>query len=87
MLPDYLYDEYKNLFFEQDQELLAIVKAADKISALIKCIEEENIGNKEFKSAKNKLIKGLLDLKRPEVDIFLSDFLPSYSLSLDDQEL
>lgn len=87
MLPDYLYDEYKNLFFEKDKELLAIVKAADKISALIKCIEEENVGNNEFKSAKKRLTESLENLKRPEVDVFLSDFLPSYALSLDDQEL
>ena len=85
-LPNYLYDEYKNLFFDQDEELLSIVKAADKISALIKCIEEENVGNNEFKSAKKRLIKSLEELQRPEVDIFLKDFLPSYALSLDDQE-
>ena len=49
-LPDYLFEEYKEILVPEDEELLLIVKAADKLSALIKCIEEENVGNNEFKT-------------------------------------
>lgn len=86
-LPDYLYREYEELLMSEDKELLKIVKAADKISALIKCIEEENVGNNEFKKAKEKLLQVLEGLKMPEVEIFLTEFLPSYRLSFDEQEL
>ena len=87
MLPDYLYEEYKNILLCEDKDLMSIVKAADKISALIKCIEEENIGNNEFKQAKKKLLLDLKSLEMLEVEVFLSDFLPSYELSLDEQEI
>ena len=87
MLPEYLYEEYKNILLCADKDLMSIVKAADKISALIKCIEEENIGNNEFKQAKKKLLLDLKSLEMPEVEVFLSDFLPSYELSLDEQEI
>lgn len=86
LLPSYLYNDYKNILLTPDKELYTIVKAADKISALIKCIEEENIGNNEFKSAKNRLLNNLHALNMPEVDLFLKDFIPSYNLSLDEQE-
>ncbi len=86
LLPSYLYNDYKNILLTPDQELYSIVKAADKISALIKCIEEENIGNNEFKSAKNRLLNNLHELNMPEVELFLKDFIPSYNLSLDEQE-
>ena len=87
MLPDYMQDEYSKILLPTNEELCAIVKAADKISALIKCIEEENTGNNEFKNAKKKLLASLQALKREEVDEFLNIFLPSYKLSLDEQEL
>ncbi len=87
MLPDYLYGEYENILLCEDEELCSIVKIADKISALIKCIEEENIGNNEFKNPKKKLMNWLESLDRPEVKVFLKDFLPSYELSLDEHEL
>ena len=86
LLPSYLYNDYKNILLTPDQELYSIVKAADKISALIKCIEEENIGNNEFKSAKNRLLNNLHELNMPEVELFLKDFIPSYNLSLYEQE-
>lgn len=87
MLPNYLQDEYRQILLPQDEELCLIVKIADKISALIKCIEEENIGNNEFKNAKKRLLSWLKSLDKPEVNIFLEEFLPSYELSLDEQEL
>ena len=70
----------------EDQELLTLVKAADKLSALIKCVEERGMGNKEFTKAEQTLRQALAEMKLPEVDCFLKEFLPSYQLTLDEQE-
>ena len=87
-LPDYMREEYAPLLEgTEDPELLPLVKAADKLSALIKCIEEEQMGNVEFRKAKEEITKYLSDMDLPEVKIFLRDFLPSYSLSLDEQHV
>ncbi|MBQ8134304.1 MAG: 5'-deoxynucleotidase [Clostridia bacterium] len=88
-LPDYMRDEYEKLFLHEgeDEYTLALVKAADKLSALIKCIEEEQMGNNEFAKAKEECEKYLNQLHMPEVDIFVRDFLPSYRLSLDEQNI
>lgn len=87
-LPDYLREEYQKIILpekSEKQELLKLVKAADRLSALIKCIEEEQMGNHEFKKAKEEVLKTLEQTNLPEVQIFMNDFLPSYSLSLDEQ--
>ena len=60
-----------------------IVKAADKLSALIKCIEEERSGNTEFVSAKFSTVKSLGEMDLPELDYFMENFLPAYSYTLD----
>lgn len=88
-LPDYMQEDYRRLLLpkEADPYLLKLVKAADKLSALIKCIEEEQMGNAEFSRAKAEIQSGLDKMELPEVDIFLRDFLPSYSLSLDEQNI
>ncbi len=82
MLPEDLLPDFVPLF-EPDCETEKLVKAADKISALIKCIEEENMGNKEFASAKESTLKSIKDLESEEADIFIEEFLNSYSLNLD----
>ena len=56
-----------------------------KLSALIKCIEEEQSGNKDFVKAKEATLKTIQDLHMPEVDFFLDYFLPGYYLTLDEQ--
>ena len=61
-----------------------ILKAADKFSALIKCMEELQCGNSEFKLAYESTKKSLEDMHLPEVDYFMSNMLPSYSLCLDE---
>ena len=63
-----------------------LVKAADKLSALIKCVEELKMGNAEFSRAKDTLEQSLRAMNLPAVDCFLSEFLPAYSLTLDEQE-
>lgn len=85
MLPDDMRKDFSPMFFkeEQDSELWALVKAADKLSALIKCVEERKAGNSEFKMAEKSTKQILKKLNCPECDIFLEEFLPAYELTLD----
>lgn len=85
MLPDELRQAYAQIYHDDDPALARIVKAADKLSALIKCIEEAQMGNREFVSAENATRKALSAMQMPEVDYFIKTFLPSYSLTLDEQ--
>ena len=87
LLPEDLRPSYAPLLapLEENPRLLSIVKAADKLSALIKCIEEENAGNSEFRSAAAAQESYLRRMALPEVDCFLQEFLPAYRLSLDEQ--
>ena len=86
MLPTYLCEDYKNIFFPEDEEayLLKIVKAADRLSAYIKCIEEEKTGNKEFSRAKATIYEKLTEMDMPEVRTFLRDFGEAYKKTLDE---
>ncbi|MCR4563358.1 MAG: 5'-deoxynucleotidase [Clostridiales bacterium] len=85
MLPDDLRDEYSPFFFkkDEDEKLWLLVKAADKLSALIKCIEERKAGNAEFKMAEKSTKQLIKKLGCPECDVFLEEFLPAYELTLD----
>lgn len=89
MLPDELRDEYREIMTmsgEQDEELVKLVKAADKISAAIKCIEERRSGNRDFAKAEQGIIDGIKEMELPEADYFVKEFLPSYSLTLEEQD-
>ena len=87
MLPEDMARYYESAFFprEEDEYLWQIVKAADKISALIKCIEEKNAGNNEFGKALESTRASVESMAMPEADVFLKEFLPSFYLSLDEQ--
>ena len=87
MLPEDMKGVYSPFFFkaEGDEYLWKIVKAADKISALIKCIEEEKAGNREFSKALEATRAAIEKMQLPEADAFLEEFLGSFSLSLDEQ--
>ncbi|MCI8365166.1 MAG: 5'-deoxynucleotidase [Eubacterium sp.] len=90
LLPEYMQRYYKEVFFPQkgDEELWRIVKAADKLSALIKCIEEKKAGNREFSTAYQTIERALREMEMEEVEIFIRDFLPSFDKTLDElQEL
>lgn len=86
MLPDEFKDDYKPLFEkeEKDLELWKLVKAADKISALIKCIEEDRMGNKEFEKALQAQEEKITEIELEEVKYFVENFLKSYYLTLDE---
>lgn len=85
MLPDDLRPDYEELLAPQASDAeLRIVKAADKLSALIKCIEEECAGNGEFKTAKEATLRALKESGLPEVSVFLEQFMPAYRCTLDE---
>lgn len=86
MLPEDMRPYYEELFFpcEKDSYLWKLVKAADKLSAYIKCIEEANTGNGEFLSAQQSTRSQLISMKLPEVDVFLEEFLSSFGKTLDE---
>lgn len=88
-LPDYLSEEMESILVPdgEDEYMLRLIKAADKLSALIKCIEEIQMGNTEFRKAKEESEKYLNKLDMPEVSVFIKDFLPSYELPLDEQNV
>lgn len=85
-LPDYMQKYYKPYFFrhnDMDYEW-RIVKAADKLSALIKCREELRTGNQEFRTAEQSTRRSLEKMAMPEVEIFMEEFMPAYELTLDE---
>lgn len=86
MLPDDLKESYEEILFPKENLAyeMKLVKAADKLSALIKCIEEEKAGNKEFHKAGETLRNSVEAMHLEEADIFMKDFLPAYYLTLDE---
>jgi 5'-deoxynucleotidase len=86
MLPEDLGEEYRPFLIEEqwEKEEWKLVKAADKLSALIKCIEEEKAGNQEFGMAKEALEQAVKELDCPEAFVFCEEFLPMYYRTLDE---
>lgn len=86
LLPADLQGTYRRYFVRQteDEEEWRLVKAADKISALIKCIEEEKAGNTEFLGARRSLEVLIHGLNCPAAECFLQEFIGSYQLNLDE---
>lgn len=85
MLPEALRPAYEPYLCEQyDPVLHAYVKAADKLSAYLKCVEELKTGNLEFKRAADQTLAALRASSLPELDYFMEQFLPSFSLTLDE---
>lgn len=84
MLPEDFKDEFSGIY-NPDELTKKLIKAADRISALIKCTEELNMGNREFSVAKQSVEKAIKALNCDEANVFMKEFLPSFSLSLDEQ--
>ena len=86
MLPDDYKQDYVSLFHksDEDKQLWKLVKAADKISALVKCIEENRMGNREFDIALKSQEQKIADIDMPEVKFFSEHFLKAYYLTLDE---
>lgn len=83
-LPDDFYGVYEDVFSGATAEEKIIIKAADKLCALIKCIEEIKGGNVEFASAEESTRKSLVAMNCPEADYFMKEFLPAFSETLDE---
>jgi 5'-deoxynucleotidase len=62
------------------------VKAADRLSAYIKCLEELRSGNSEFKKAKKSIENDLKGRNMPEVNYFMDNFIKAFELTLDELE-
>lgn len=84
-LPEDLRDDFRPLLAETDDaQLLALVKAADKLSALVKCIEERKAGNTEFTGAEKSTRQALEKLNVPEAKLFMEEFMGAYEQTLDE---
>ena len=84
MLPQQLRQSYVDFIHESDEEVNPIVKAADKLSAYIKCVEEQKAGNKEFESAAAQTMAAMHAMERPELEWFIYHCLPAFSQNLDE---
>ncbi len=86
-LPEELREEIAPFVLADESSIeYKLVKAADRLSAYIKCLEELRSGNGEFASAKESIEKDLKGRKMPEIDYFLEKFIPSVTLTLDELE-
>jgi len=84
-LPDYMKEDIAPLILQDDSEYHPFIKAADKLSALAKCIEEMGMGNKEFADAEKSTEAAIKALNLPAADEFLKIFMKSYGMTLDRQ--
>ena len=83
-LPPELQESYREIVSPVDGEIEVLVKAADKLSAHIKCLEELKAGNNEFREAAAQTRKALEEYDLPEVRYFMNTFLDSFTLTLDE---
>jgi len=88
MLPDDLRPHFA-AYVKPDEASFEwkLVKSADRISAYLKCIEEEKMGNRDFAQAKTTILKSIEQNDLPEVQDFMREFVPSFSLSPDELSL
>ena len=83
MLPPQLRASYEHLVLEDEEDVLPFVKAADKLCAHIKCLEEQKAGNTEFDTAAKQTWESMKSMNRPELDWFLDNCLGAFALNLD----
>ena len=85
MLPEELKGDLER-YIKGDvpDDVKRIVKAADRLAAYIKCIEEKSSGNREFDKAAVRTLKAINDMNMPEAEYFIENFLPSYEMTLDE---
>ena len=83
MLPEALRSSYQKLILADDPQIKPIIKAADKLSAYIKCVEEQKTGNTDFDSAAEQTLSAIQSMDMPELAWFVENCLPAFSLNLD----
>ena len=86
LLPEELQPTYEEILQPVEERVEKLVKAADKLSAYIKCVEELKAGNSEFRKAAEQTMEALRGYRMPEVAYFIEHFLPGFSLTLDELE-
>lgn len=86
MLPPELEGDYEPVLKCTDEEVLSLVKAADKLSAYVKCVEELKAGNAEFRRAAEQTRAALDAMRLPELDYFMEHCMESFSMTLDELE-
>lgn len=89
LLPEDFQEDFEKIIKmndEEDVKLEKFVKAGDRFSALIKCIDEMRMGNDEFKKAKETIENSIHEMNMPEAEVFEKEFLPSFYLPLDEQD-
>ena len=84
MIPDQLRSAYEHLVLEDDELVNPIVKAADKLSAHIKCLEEQKAGNREFDNAAAQTYEAMIAMDRPELNWFIDHCLSTFNRNLDE---
>ncbi len=86
-LPEQYLADFEPLVREEwDADVLKLVKAADKLAAYIKCVEEVKCGNAEFADAKKSTFAALEKMDLPELAVFMDEFLPAFELTLDEMQ-
>ena len=88
LLPEFMREDYVELLAptkknDEDRLVGKLVKAADRISAYLKCVSEESLGNSEFSSAKEAIRETIDNIDIPAVAYFMDNFVPSYGMTLD----
>lgn len=86
MLPEELRPVYDAALRPESEDVKTLVKAADKLSAHIKCVEEVKAGNNEFRKAAEQTLHALQEYDLPELNYFMEHFLPGFHLTLDELE-
>ena len=84
LLPEPLRMAYKPYLMEENSHVEVIVKAADKLAAYIKCVEEQKAGNTEFESAARQTMAAMHAMQREELEWFIAECLPAFGHNLDD---
>ncbi|MGN1019382.1 MAG: 5'-deoxynucleotidase [Aristaeellaceae bacterium] len=84
MLPESMQPSFAPYLRPEEDEAWQLVKAADKISAYVKCVEEQRAGNHEFDAAGENIRASLEAMNLPEVRDFMAEFVPSFALTLDE---
>ena len=87
LLPDQLQGSYDPLLVSVDEDVAGLIKAADRLSAYIKCLEELRAGNDEFRAAKRDILRTIEANPLPEAAYFMKHFIPAFDLTLDELDL
>ena len=87
LLPEFLRESYLPLLTDVPEDVRVYIKAADRLAAYIKCLEELRAGNDEFKTAKKEILHSITKNAMPETQYFLDHFVPAFHLNLDELNL